>query len=174
MELRSGLTSSCFFPLTSVLLVRLSALKNLSGQHWLILQSSWMCHGQNQRRFLWKPWVMRSAHDIRNMLAAVVWMYLIAEVRCTTVKQCCTDCEWLHCDNGGRNAFKPRLVLGGHNCHWSQVSSLMWGPKAFLQKIEHYCTNKKKSLSVMAIPRKSDSELVWHLHFAGCRQGERS
>lgn len=26
----------------------------------------------------------------------------------------------------------------------------------------------------MAIPSKSDSELVWHLHFTGCRQGERS
>lgn len=60
---------------------------------------------------------MLSADDIRNMLAAVVWMYLIAEVRYTTVKQYCTGCEWLWCDTGGRNAFKLKPVLGGHNFH---------------------------------------------------------
>lgn len=68
-------------------------------------------------RFLWQLWVMLSADDIRNMLAAVVWMYLIAEVRYTAVKQYCTGYEWLWCDTGGRSAFKLRPVLGGHNFH---------------------------------------------------------
>lgn len=38
-------------------------------------------------RFLCKLWVMLSAEEIRNMLEAVVWMYLIAEVRYTMVRQ---------------------------------------------------------------------------------------
>lgn len=46
-------------------------------------------------RFLCKLWVMLSAEEIRNMLEAVVWMYLIAEVRYTMVRQYCTGCEWL-------------------------------------------------------------------------------
>lgn len=122
---------------------------------------------------MWKLWVMLGADEMRNMLKAVVWLYLIAKVRYTTVKQFCTGYEWLQCDTGGRNAFKLTPCLGGHNFHWSQVSSIMWGPRAFLQKIEHYYINKK-SLSLIAIPSESDRELVWHLHFAGCRQGQRS
>lgn len=53
-------------------------------------------------RFLCKLWVMLSAEEIRNMLEAVVWMYLIAEVRYTMVRQYCTGCEWLWCDTGER------------------------------------------------------------------------
>lgn len=51
-------------------------------------------------RFLCKLWVMLSAEEIKNMLEAVVWMYLMAEVRYMTVRQYCTAYEWLRCDTG--------------------------------------------------------------------------
>lgn len=60
---------------------------------------------------------MLSADGVRNMLAAVFWVCRIAEVGYTTLKQCCTDCEWLQSDAGGGNPFKLRPVLGGHNFH---------------------------------------------------------
>lgn len=38
----------------------------------------------------------------------------------------------------------------------------------------HILVQILKSLSLIAIPSKSDSELVWLLHFTGCRRGQRS
>lgn len=75
---------------------------------------------------------MLSANEIRNTLQAVVWMYLSAEVRRKRVNRYCIGYErhvnsshQLWCDTVGRNAFKPRPVLGGHSFHQSWVSCLV-------------------------------------------------
>lgn len=52
-----------------------------------------MCAG-SEVRLLWKLQVMLSADEIRNMLQAVVWLYLSVEVGHKMVKQYFTAYKW--------------------------------------------------------------------------------